>query len=127
MVPGSDSAFALRHCQSLGSFRLGRWAMTALAPHIAAFLHVRLPAEQGASEHTRDSYAYAFQLLFTFAGRKLQMSPSALQLEHLDAPLILRFLEHLESVRGNKAVSRNVWLAAIKSVMRLMVQREPYA
>ena len=42
--------------------------MTALAPHIAAFLHQRLPAEQGASEHTRDSYSYAFQLLFTFAG-----------------------------------------------------------
>ena len=101
--------------------------MTALAPHIAAFLHVRLPAEQGASEHTRDSYSYAFQLLFTFAGEKLKMSPSSLQLEHLDAPLILSFLENLESVRANKAASRNVRLAAIKSFMRFVEHRVPSA
>ena len=99
--------------------------MTALAPHIAAFLQVRLPAEQGASEHTRDSYAYAFQLLFKFASKTLKTSPSALQLEHLDAPLILSFLEHLESVRGNKAASRNVRLAAIKSFMRFVEHRVP--
>src|SRR3990170_4669732 len=99
--------------------------MTALAPHIAAFLHERLPSEQGASEHTRDSYSYAFQLLFTFAGRTLKVSPSALQLEHLNAPLILSFLEHLESVRGNKAASRNVRLAAVKSFMRFLEYRVP--
>jgi integrase/recombinase XerD len=101
--------------------------MTALAPHIAAFLHVRLPAEQGASEHTRDSYSYAFQLLFTFAAEKLKISPSSLQLEHLDAPLILSFLENLESVRANKAASRNVRLAAIKSFMRFVEHRAPSA
>ena len=99
--------------------------MTPLAPHIAAFLHERLPTEQGASEHTRDSYSYAFQLLFTFAGRKLKVSPSALQLEQIDAPLVLGFLEHLESVRGNKAASRNVRLAAIKSFMRFVEHRVP--
>src|SRR5207249_2123610 len=121
----------LRICSAalpkLGKLRLGRWAMTALAPHIAAFLHVRLPAEQGASEHTRDSYSYAFQLLFTFAGEKLKISPSSLQLEHLDAPLILSFLENLESVRANKAASRNVRLAAIKSFMRFVEHRVPSA
>ena len=101
--------------------------MTALAPHIAAFLHDRLPVQQGASEHTRDSYSYAFQLLFTFAGEKLKISPSSLQLEHLDAPLILSFLENLESVRANKAASRNVRLAAIKSFMRFVEHRVPSA
>lgn len=99
--------------------------MTALGPHIAAFLQQRLPVEQAASEHTRDSYAYAFQLLFKFASQKLKTSPSKLQLEHLDAPLILSFLEHLESVRGNKAASRNVRLAAIKSFMRFIEHRVP--
>src|SRR6266487_6532494 len=99
--------------------------MTALAPHISAFLQERLPAEQGASEHTRDSYSYAFQLLFTFASRKLGVSPSALQLEQIDAPLILSFLEHLESVRRNKVGSRNVRLAAIKSFMRFIEHRVP--
>ena len=43
--------------------------MTPLAPHITAFLRVRLPVERGASPHTCDTYAYAFQLLFvTFQG-----------------------------------------------------------
>src|SRR5437867_4897171 len=99
--------------------------MTPLAPHLTAFLQQRLPLEQGVSEHTRDSYSYAFQLLLTFAGRKLRVSPSALQLEQIDAPLILAFLEHLESVRRNKVGSRNVRLAAIKSFMRFLEHRVP--
>jgi integrase/recombinase XerD len=99
--------------------------MTALAPHLTAFLQERLPVEQGVSEHTRDSYSYAFQLLLTFAGRQLRVSPSALQLEQIDAPLILAFLDHLESVRSNKVGSRNVRLAAIKSFMRFLEYRVP--
>jgi site-specific recombinase XerC len=41
--------------------------MTPIAPHITAFLREHLPMQRGASEHTRESYAYAFQLLFRFA------------------------------------------------------------
>lgn len=101
--------------------------MTPLAPHLTAFLQQRLPLEQGVSEHTRDSYSYTFQLLLTFAGRKLGTSPSALLLEQIDAPLILAFLEHLESIRSNKVSSRNVRLAAIKSFMRFIEYRVPSA
>lgn len=101
--------------------------MILIAPHIAAFLQQRLPVEQGASEHTRDSYSYAFQLLFEFASKRLKISPSALCLEQLDAPLILAFLEHLESVRENSPGSRNVRLAAIKSFMHFIEHRVPSA
>ena len=59
--------------------------MTPIAPHITAFLRERLPLERGASVHTCDSYAYTFQLLFTFASQRLHLTPSALCLEHLDA------------------------------------------
>ena len=55
--------------------------MTPIAPHISAFLRERLPLERQASEHTCDSYAYAFQLLFDFASKKLKVPPSALHLE----------------------------------------------
>ena len=65
--------------------------MTDLAPHITAYLRQRLPVERAASPHTCDTYAYAFQLLFDFASRTLGVAPSALQLEHLDAPLVLQF------------------------------------
>ena len=61
--------------------------MTALAPHITAFLRQRLPMERAASPHTCDTYAYAFRLLFEFASRKLGVPPSALHLEHLPSRL----------------------------------------
>jgi integrase/recombinase XerD len=38
--------------------------MTPLAPHITAFLRERLPVDRRASEHTCDTYAHAFRLLF---------------------------------------------------------------
>ena len=45
--------------------------MTPIAPHITAFLREHLMEQRGASEHTRDSYAYSFQLLFGFASQEL--------------------------------------------------------
>jgi site-specific recombinase XerD len=101
--------------------------MTPIAPHITAFLQQRLPIERGASSHTCDSYAYAFQLLFEYASKFLKVAPSALQLEQIDAPLILRFLNHLESSRGNRTTSRNTRLAAVKSFMHFMEYRTPAA
>ena len=52
--------------------------MTVLAPHITAFFEHRLPVDRRASEHTRDSYAYAFKLLLTYASTRLKVAPSAL-------------------------------------------------
>ena len=48
--------------------------MTPIAPHISAFLRERLPLQRGASDHTCDSYAYAFQLLFQFARGTIHIS-----------------------------------------------------
>lgn len=99
--------------------------MTPIAPHVAAFLQDYLPAQRGASMHTRDTYAYSFQLLFLFASERLKVSPSALSLEQIDAPLVCAFLEHLETKRGNKASTRNVRLAAIKSFFHFLEYRMP--
>ena len=101
--------------------------MTAIAPHITAFLRERLPLERRASLHTCDTYAYAFKILFEFASQRLGIRPSDLQFEHIDAPLVMAFLEHLETHRGNTARTRNVRLAAIKSFMRYMEYRVPSA
>jgi site-specific recombinase XerD len=99
--------------------------MTDIAPHITAFLRQRLGVERAASPHTCDTYAYAFQLLFAFASHKLGIPPSALQLEHIDAPLVLAFLEHLQSDRGNASRTRNARLTAIKSFMHFVEYRVP--
>src|SRR5229473_534635 len=99
--------------------------MTPIAPLIEAFLRETLASQRGASRHTQDSYAASFQLLFTFAAERLKVRPSALTLEQLDAGLVSAFLEHLEDVRGNAAVTRNVRLAAIKSFFRFLEYRQP--
>lgn len=101
--------------------------MTAIAPHMTAYLRQRLPVERAASQHTCDTYAYAFQILLDFASHKLAVPPSALQLEHLDAPLVLEFLEHLQSTRGNAPRTRNARLTAIKSFMHFVEHRVPGA
>ncbi len=101
--------------------------MTLIAPHIAAFLQQRLPVERRASPNTCDSYAHAFKLLFQYASECLKVRPSELNLEHIDAPLVVKFLGHLETTRGNCAGSRNIRLAAIKSFMHFMEYRVPSA
>ena len=99
--------------------------MTPIAPHIAAFLREYLTEQRGASSHTCDSYAYSFQLLFEFAAERLQVAPSALVLEQLDAKLTSTFLEYLEQTRGNSPETRNVRLAAIKAFFRFLEHRQP--
>lgn len=100
---------------------------TPIAPHITAFLRERLPLERRASQNTCDTYAYSFQLLFQFASTRLGVTPSGLQFEQIDAPLVMAFLEHLQNQRGNSGRTRNVRLAAIKSFMRYMEYRLPSA
>jgi site-specific recombinase XerD len=99
--------------------------MTPIAPHITAFLRERLPLQRGASVHTCESYAYTFQLLFEFASIRFKVTPSKLNLEQIDAPLVMDFLGHIESARGNSASTRNARLAAIKSFMRFVEHRVP--
>jgi integrase/recombinase XerD len=100
---------------------------TPIAPHLTAFFEQRLPMERHASENTRQSYAYAFQLLLTFASKRLQVTPSQLAVEQIDAPLVLDFLNDLQSTRGNGSSSRNIRLAAIKSFMHFLEYRVPSA
>ena len=99
--------------------------MTPIAPHISAFLRERLPQQRGASEQTCETYAYAFKLLFQFASARLKVAPSQLNLEQLDALLVVDFLNWLETNRGNGANTRNARLVAIKSFMAFLEHHLP--
>src|ERR1700688_4040892 len=101
--------------------------MTAIAPYIEAFLREHLGHHRGASQHTCDSYAYSFQLLFEFAAARHKVTPSSLMLEQIDAKLVSAFLEYLEDTRKNAPETRNVRLAAIKSFFRFLEYRQPAA
>ncbi len=89
------------------------------------FFQRRLVAERGASAHTIASYRDAFELLLCYAEEQTGRTPSALGLGDLDAPLILGFLDHLETERGNTERTRNLRLTAIRSFMRYVSLRDP--
>ena len=65
--------------------------MTALAPHLSAFLEQHLPRDRRASLHTIDSYALSFELLLEFAGHTIPKRVCLLEIEQLTPQLILDF------------------------------------
>jgi integrase/recombinase XerD len=99
--------------------------MTALAPHLSSFLREHLPKERRASQHTCEAYAQSFQLLLCFAAGRLKIKPAGIEIERLDPPMILAFLEHLEKERDNSPRTRNARLAAINSFFRYLEYRLP--
>ena len=69
--------------------------MTNVATHLSGFLCEHLPRHRAASLHTCETYAYIFKLLVCYAAKILRVTPSQLDIERIDAALILAFLEHI--------------------------------
>lgn len=101
--------------------------MTAatLPPLLQCFFTERLLAQRCASAHTIASYRDCFRLLLSFATKLLGTAPSNLMLEDIDSHFIGRFLDWLQTERGNSARTRNVRLAAIHSFFRYVALSEP--
>lgn len=99
--------------------------MSALAPTLEAFFTERLMAQRRASPHTIAAYRDAICLLLAFVERHTGKTPAALDFEDLDAPLIGKFLDHLERERGNGVRTRNARLSAIHSLYRFAARRHP--
>jgi len=99
--------------------------MTALAPTLQAFFTERLARQRQASPHTIAAYRDTWRLLLSYAATHAGRQPYELGLTDLDAPLIGKFLNHLEQDRGNSARTRNARLAAIHSLFRYAALRHP--
>lgn len=91
------------------------------------FFCQRLLNQRNVTARTVASYRDSFRLLLGYTESQLHRSPTAVTLAHLDAPLILGFLDHLEKQRGNCVRSRNLRLVAIRSFLRYAAQRDPTA
>jgi len=91
------------------------------------FFCQRLIAQRQASDRTVESYRDTFRLFLRHAEARMKKPASALTLEDLDAPLILGFLDHLESERRNCARTRNARLAALRSFLRYAAIQHPAA
>lgn len=88
------------------------------------FFLKRLIEQRGVSARTVESYRDTFELLFIFVERRIGKKASALSLNDLDAPLVLDFLDYLESERHNGPRTRNARLTAIRSFMRYVAVRD---
>ncbi len=91
-----------------------------LAICIYQFFDQYLVRIKGSSDQTVKAYRDAFGLFLPFTADHLGIKIESLQIEHLSADLILAFLNHLESDRNNRAITRNHRLAAIKSLAKMI-------
>jgi len=96
-----------------------------LPAHVQRFFTERLANQLGASYNTVASYRDTFLLLLAFATGCLARQPTDLLVTDIDAGLVGRFLDFLETERGNSARSRNARLTAIRSFFKYVSTSEP--
>lgn len=99
--------------------------LTSLCALLQAFFTDRLMGQLNVSAHTLASYRDCFRLLLVFAQRHLHKDPVSMSVPDLDAPLVGRFLDHLEMDRNNLPRSRNARLAAIHSFFHFVSLQDP--
>ena len=99
--------------------------MSRLAPILQSFFTDRLTRQRQASPHTIAAYRDSIRLLLAYAARRLGKHPVDLDLTDLDAALVVAFLTHLETDRGNSVTTRNTRLAAIRSLFRYAALHAP--
>lgn len=99
--------------------------MTAIATTLQAFFTDRLARQRQASPHTVASYRDALRLLLVFASKRQGKEPSKLDIDDIDAALVGAFLDYIEQQRENSVRTRNVRLAAIRSLFRYAAFRHP--
>ena len=92
--------------------------MHLIAPYVHGFFHQYLAAERGLSPNTIACYRDSLKLLFQFAAGKLKTPIDKLAVEHFSADVVLAFLNHLETTRGNSARTRNNRLTALHAFFR---------
>ncbi|MCK4390302.1 MAG: tyrosine-type recombinase/integrase [Desulfobacterales bacterium] len=83
------------------------------------FVHY-LARIKGSTEQTIKAYRDTFTLFVPFAATHLAIKIESLRVDHLTPDLILGFLDHLESERKNIARTRNLRLATLKSLAKMI-------
>ncbi len=87
---------------------------------IQLFFGQYLPNIKGASEHTAASYRDTFSIFLPFASEYLSVKIGNLAVTDISFELILSFLDYLENDRKNIVKTRNLRLAALKSLAKMI-------
>jgi site-specific recombinase XerD len=75
---------------------------------------------KGSSQRTIKAYRQTLALFLPFAAKFYSIKIASLSIDHLSLPLILAFLDYLQTDRNNAANTRNQRLAVIKSLAKMI-------
>ena len=89
-----------------------------------SFFHNYLQHTRGASGHTVRAYRDALKLFYLFLADKKRKPVADLGLDDIQSDAVLAFLNHVESRRGNSAVTRNCRLAAVRSFVQHLLRQD---
>ena len=99
--------------------------MSLFAPTLQAFFTDHLAAQRHAAAGTVAAYRDTWRMLLRFTADSTNKTPATLDFDDIDAPLVVAFLEHLETGRHNSIRTRNARLAAIHSLLSYATLRHP--
>jgi integrase/recombinase XerD len=89
-----------------------------------SFFHNYLQQTRGASGHTVRAYRDALKLFYLFLADRKRKPVADLSLDDIQSDALLAFLDHVESRRGNSAVTRNCRLAAVRSFVQHLLRHD---
>jgi site-specific recombinase XerD len=89
-----------------------------------SFFRNYLQRTRGASPHTLRAYRDALKLFFLFLANRKRKPVSGLTLDDIESDAVLAFLDHVESHRGNSAVTRNCRLGAVRSFVQHLLRHD---
>ena len=100
-------------------------ASNPLAPILQEYFTAYLVTQRAMSDATIRSYRDTWRLFLRFLAQARHVPAYQLAITDVDVDSVLAFLDHLETSRGNSAATRNLRLAAIKSVMAFHATKAP--
>jgi integrase/recombinase XerD len=89
-----------------------------------SFFHDYLQHTRGASAHTVRAYRDTLKLFYLFLAAQKRKPAADLSLDDNQSDTVLAFLDHVESRRGNSAVTRNCRLAAVRSFVQHLLRHD---
>ena len=98
---------------------------TCLANPMKRFFSHYLSVQKGLAANTVAAYRDALKLLLCYAADTRKKAVEELTVEDLDEPLVLAFLDYLETARGCSVRTRNARLAAIRAFFGYLARENP--
>src|SRR5450755_2028348 len=89
-----------------------------------SFFQTYLRHTRGASVHTIRAYRDALKLFYLFLADQKHKPVADLAVSDIQSESVLAFLNHVESKRGNSAVTRNCRLAAVRSFVQHLLRQD---